>query len=183
MLGTFRLLCSWTPAESAPVKVCDKPPAPSRKLAAGGRRVMADPIPRARAVRPSAQPIESGVFTAVAFDGVAWDTDHMHDGPDAGTRLTARTAGLYVITASFEWEPDPLGWRATFLRVGDATNIAYDQRLAVKDAGTMHAITGQYLIGVGAYVELLVWQNSGRAVNVGGGAHVETSLSMTWLGP
>jgi hypothetical protein len=139
-------------------------------------------IPRACARASEPQAIASRAITAVAFESAAWDTDGMHARDANATRLTARTPGLYVITASFEWEPDPLGWRTASLRIDGETGIAYERRLAVRGGETMHAIAAQYLLAAGGYVELLAGQNSGRHLRIGGRSHVETMLAMTWVG-
>jgi hypothetical protein len=135
-------------------------------------------VPRVRAVRAAAQPVRTAHFTAVVFDDAAWDTDGIYD----GGRLIARTAGLYVITATLEWPSDAIGWRTALVQVAGAVNAAYDQRLAVNGAETIQAITAQYLLAPGDGVELIVRQNSGSALALGGGPHVPTSLALTWLG-
>jgi LysM repeat protein len=141
------------------------------------------PIPRVRALTVGAQPIETATFTPVALEIDVWDTDAIHDAGRDSSRLTARTAGLYVITASFEWEPNPVGWRTAVLKINDIMNIAFDQQLAVNGAETIEAITAQYMIEPGDFVELIVQQNSGRTLNVGGGPNIHTNVSMTWVGP
>ena len=65
------------------------------------------------------------------------------------------------------------------LRVNDTNGDAYDQRLAVNAAETILAITAQYLLALGDYVELHVRQNCGSPPDLGGGPHIETSLSVT----
>jgi hypothetical protein len=122
------------------------------------------------------------MWVPVAFDGEAWDTDDIHDARADATRLTARTAGLYVITASFEWESNPVGWRTAVLKINDVVNAAFDQRLAVNGAETVHAIAAQYLLAVEDYVQLVVHQNAGGPLRVGGGDDLQTSLSMSWVG-
>ena len=94
-----------------------------------------------------------------------------------------RTAGLYVITATLEWAADPIGWRTAFLRVSDDGNAAYDQRPPVKGAETIQAITALQAMAAGAYVELIVRQNSGSTLALGGGVCVQTSVSAAWLAP
>jgi hypothetical protein len=53
----------------------------------------------------------------------------------------------------------------------------------VKGGATVQAITAQYLLGVRDYVELIVEQNSGRRLVLGGGPNIESNLSITWVGP
>jgi hypothetical protein len=112
-----------------------------------------------------------------------WDTDAIHDPETDATRLTARTAGLYVITASFEWEANPVGWRTAVLKVNGVTNVSFVQQLAVKGGDTVQAISAQYLMSVLDYVELVVQQNSGGPLELGGGPDIESNLSMSWVGP
>jgi hypothetical protein len=141
------------------------------------------PIPRVRAVTVGPQPIETATLTPVALEIDVWDTDAIHDAEGDSSRLSARTAGLYVITVSFEWEANPVGWRTAVLRVNDLMNIAFDERLAVHGAETIVSLTAQYVLEAGDYVELVVEQDSGRTLNLGGGANIQTSVSMAWLGP
>jgi hypothetical protein len=117
----------------------------------------------------------------VAFDATAWDTHGMHDDVVDNTRMTCVAAGLYIITASLEWASNPIGWRTALLRVNNATNAAYDQCLAVNGAETILSITAQHLLQQGDSVELIVRQNCGSPLDLGGGPHVETSLSVTWV--
>jgi hypothetical protein len=137
-------------------------------------------VPSVRAVRAAAQAIPTASLVVVVFDGAAWDTDDIC-GDDH--RLRARTAGIYTMTATLEWSANALGWRTALLCVADATNAAYDRRLAVKAAETIQAITAQYVLAAGDEVTLVVQQNSGSTLSLGGGSHVQTSLTMTWLGP
>ena len=111
------------------------------------------PIPRARVRMLAPQSIAPSAFTPVAFDDAVWDTDDIHDPETDATRLTARTAGLYVITASFEWEANPVGWRTAVLEVNGVTNVSFVQ------------------------------QNSGGPLELGGGPDIESNLSMSWVGP
>jgi hypothetical protein len=129
------------------------------------------------------QSIPMTAFMAVGFDFDVWDTDDIHDRETDNTRLTARTDGLYVITASLEWESNPVGWRTAVLRVNEVLNVAFERRLAVNGAETVQAITAQYLMTARDFVELVVQQNSGRPLSLGAGPNIETSLSMAWVGP
>jgi hypothetical protein len=141
------------------------------------------PIPRARVRMLAPQSIAPSAFTPVAFDDDVWDTDDIHDPESHATRLTARTAGLYVMTASFEWESNPVGWRTAVLKVNAITNVSFAQQLAVKGGDTVQAITAQYVMNVLDYVELVVRQNSGGPLDLGGGPNIESNLSMSWVGP
>jgi hypothetical protein len=141
------------------------------------------PIPRVRARMLVPQSIPTTAFTPIGFDFDVWDTDDIHDRETDNTRLTARTDGLYVITASLEWESNPVGWRTAVLRVNEVLNVAFERRLAVNGAETVQAITAQYLMTARDFVELVVQQNSGRPLSLGGGPNIETSLSMAWVGP
>jgi hypothetical protein len=141
------------------------------------------PIPRVRALTVGPQPIETATFTPVVLEVDVWDTDGIHDAVHDSSRLTARTAGLYVITAGFEWQANPVGWRTALLKVNDIMNIAFDQRLAVNGAETVEAITAQYVLEPADYVELVVQQNSGRTLDLGGGDTIHTNVAMTWVGP
>jgi hypothetical protein len=141
------------------------------------------PIPRARVRMLAPQSIAPSAFTPVAFDDAVWDTDDIHDAETDAARLTARTAGLYVITASFEWEANPVGWRTAVLEVNGVTNVSFVQQLAVKGGDTVQAITAQYLMSVLDTVALVVQQNSGGPLELGGGPDIESNLSMSWVGP
>jgi hypothetical protein len=152
-------------------------------VSAPGVRLGPGRVPCARVVRSTAQLIAPATFTPVAFESETWDTDDLHGSAVDDSRLTARTAGLYVITASLEWEASPVGWRTASLRLSDEVNAAFDQRLAVRGAATVQAITAQWLMGAGDWVRLVVLQSSGLPLELGGGSHVETSLAMTWLAP
>ena len=65
------------------------------------------------------------------------------------------------------------------LRVNDTNDAAYDHSLAVNAAETILAITAQYLLALGDYVELYVRQTAAGQWISAAGSHIEKSLSVT----
>ncbi|MCH8967015.1 MAG: hypothetical protein IID43_05010 [Planctomycetes bacterium] len=85
----------------------------------------------------------------------------MHDTSTNNTRLTATTAGTYLISASIAFAANTTGLRLFRFRVDGAGNgIAEERRDAATTAmwvvmSTIHQFTA------GQYVELMLFQSSG----------------------
>lgn len=143
--------------------------------------------PSVRAYRTTNQSINSATQTAVVFDAERYDdvpsgyTQNQHT---TTSRLTCRVAGKYIITTSLSWAANTTGTRVAQLQINGTTNIASDSRpaAATGGAGTDQTLTTLYELAVNDFVELIVSQDSGGALNVLTSGNFSPELAWQWVG-
>ncbi len=113
----------------------------------------------ARAYHDANQSLSNATWTALAFNSERFDTDGIHDNTTNNSRLTAKTAGKYVIMANTYWTNNSIGKRSLVLRVNGATDIGHHQVLA--SGQTPVSLATIYELAVNDYVEAWAFQNSG----------------------
>ena len=118
--------------------------------------------PAARVYRDSAQSIPYNTATALAFNQERFDTDTIHDNATNNSRLTCKTAGLYLITGHGEFE-SATGYQVqdAYVRLNGATVIGGMGTTAnpTSDEFRMRkfSVAVPYVLAVGDYVELVVY--------------------------
>lgn len=113
----------------------------------------------ARVRRSTNQTIANATMTAVSFDTERWDTDAIWDSSQP-TRLTCKTAGVYVITGHVRWDNNTGGtYRLATIRLNGTTEIA--RQTGVLSAYGEASVSTVYKLAVNDYVELCVYQDSG----------------------
>ena len=140
-------------------------------------------LPACVAYRTADQSIASGGFTALAPDGELFDTDGMHDPAVNPSRLTATTAGYYVVTAGISWAFNATGQRVVRIgKNGGTTQGAEDARQAITTGAANTSCTTSAIVklAVGDYVEAYGFQDSGGALNATAGARL-SFLGAAWL--
>jgi hypothetical protein len=124
--------------------------------------------PMVKAQRSATQSISNSSLTAVQFNAAdAWDTDAFHDTTTNNSRITIPTGfgGRYQIQANVNWDSNTSGVREVLIRFNGTTTIA-----DVVVAGTCRQyVAAEYALSAGQYVEVVVWQDSGGARDIGGG--------------
>lgn len=127
----------------------------------------------ARVFNSTTTSIASDAVVALAFDSERWDTDNIHDAVNP-TRLTARTAGKYLIFGEVIFDANATGNRTVFIRENqvDADVLARVNVPAASIAQTTLSRTAISIsthaqLGQGDFVELYAVQNSGGVLNVG----------------
>lgn len=106
------------------------------------------------------QTIENSVRQGLFFERERYDTDSMHDNEQNSSRITFHTAGVYLITASIQWEGDATGDRKIGLRTNSADIICFDERDSEQDDVLDQAIATIYKFEVDDFVEVIVGQTS-----------------------
>lgn len=105
--------------------------------------------------------ISNGTTTTLTFDSERYDTDTIHSTASNTGRLTATTAGKYVIVVSIRWAANATGVRLLQLRLNGTTLIGYVGQNAIS-AGTHDMnLVSIYNMSATDYVEARVYQNSG----------------------
>jgi len=112
------------------------------------------------------QSISTGTNTIVAFDTERWDTDSIHDNVTNNSRLTAVTAGKYVISTNIQWQDfgsSKFNVEVHILLNG-STKIAESRRKQRSTA--IMSLDCVYDLGINDYVEVRVKQDTGSSKNV-----------------
>ena len=132
----------------------------------------------ARVYHSTTQSITSGTPTALTFDSERYDTDTCHSTVTNTSRLTATTAGKYLIAGNIAWasscscELD--------LRVNGTNYIAAQSHASSTTAYI--SVSTVWNMGAGDYVELIAGQYSGGSVNVQSAASYSPEFMMQRIG-
>ena len=84
----------------------------------------------ARAYHDANQNSSHGTWKTMELNSERWDTDGIHDNVTNNSRLTAQTAGKYIITGSIFFDDDPWNTRGIHILLNGATVIAWHHNLA-----------------------------------------------------
>jgi len=136
--------------------------------------------PTARVFHSVDQSITDATDTVLAFDSERFDTDTIH-GAGANTKLTATTAGKYLIVANITWEANATGIRFCGIRLNGTTMIGQVRQPAIASVDVDQNPTTLYQLAATDYVEVLVRQESGGALNVKVAGNVSPEFSMVWV--
>ena len=161
----------------------------SSTLLNGFRDVMAfwSNPPACQAYQSTAQSIPNNTYTAVKlnselYDNVQAGDTPMHDLVTNNTRITVRTAGMYLIAGSVGFATNTTGVRKVQLYKNAATGLG--EATAPPVSGVTTAIpVGPVIVplAVGDYVEIRAFQTSGGALNTDASSGV-TTLTLRLIG-
>lgn len=128
-------------------------------------------IPTVKATRTAAQSINNATLTPIQFNAADdYDLEAMHDTVTNNTRLTAKTAGFYSISANVVGE---VGFEVRAFLNGGGTSFA---GMAATLLGA--SLFGRLRMAAGDFVEVDVLQSSGVAKNV-----TAAQAALLWEGP
>ena len=150
--------------------------------------------PSCRAYNNADISIATSASTVLTFNSERWDNDTIHSTVTNTGRLTCRTAGLYHIHGNIAWQSSTdsvasstdseTELRAMNIRLDGTTTIAAISQPPVV-SGTLEtrmSINTIYSLAVDNYLELLVTQNSGAALNIVYNTQFSPEFGMTYLG-
>ena len=123
-------------------------------------------MPAARVYNSAAISISHNLDTVLTFNSECFDTDAIHDTITNPSRLVCKTAGLYLIVGHVRFASNPTGFRYIYIRVNGTTSLGVQETPAVSGVPTILSVATLYQLAVNDYVELVVFQNSGAALNV-----------------
>jgi hypothetical protein len=123
-------------------------------------------MPTARVYASASVAVATATLTAIPFDSERYDTDTIHDTVTNNTRLTCKTAGVYVAGGTFLFPADANGYRDAQLVVNGSTIIGRQvSPVSSGTAQTIFTLAGvQWQFAVNDYVELKVAQTSGSTL-------------------
>lgn len=123
--------------------------------------------------------IATATVTALTFDSERHDTDTMHSTSVNTGRLTATTAGKYLIWANVVIAANAAGLRIVSLRVNGSTIIGSVRALGSASTDAYVNLATVYSLAANDYVEVTVYQDTGGALNVLASAAVSPEAGMT----
>jgi N-acetylneuraminic acid mutarotase len=135
--------------------------------------------PAVRVYHNTTQSIPHNTNTTLAFNSERFDTDAMHDTATNNSRLTAKTAGVYIITGTVELDANATGVRTVVISHNGVTPIAIQTVPGIGSNTAQISISAIYNFAVNDFVTLQVYQTSGVALNATGTANYGSEFSMT----
>jgi len=142
--------------------------------------------PACRVYRSTSQSINDNTSTTVTFDAEVFDTDTMHDLVTNTSRITIRTAGVYLVTftgyfaagadyTEFYADIYKNGFFCSNGQSGSATTDSAARRMKTQDI---------LKLAVNDYLEIVVYQNNGAntARNLTADGAGLPAFAAMWLG-
>ncbi len=139
--------------------------------------------PTARVYNSTSITISNNTNTALTFDTERFDTDSIHSTTTNPGRLTATTAGKYLIVAMVEWQGNTVGRRSLQIRLNGAAIIG--TTLITITGGTTDRQQAMALWDMVAtdYVEAMAFQDRGGGLDVNFAADYSPEFMMVWVAP
>ena len=121
----------------------------------------------AKATNSGTKAITTGTWTALLFDGEDYDTDTIHDVSSNTSRLTATTAGKYLVVGFACMATNTTGdLRGIRIDEGGDTIVALNYRSPIQGAiDTCMTISAVLNMAAADYVELFVFHDKGSDLN------------------
>lgn len=119
-------------------------------------------FPEGAKVRNSSnQTISTATVTSINLNTEIWDTDNMHDNSTNNSRLTANTAGIYLVIGEVSWESNASGSRVLRIYLNGDKMIADNIVESSKSLVTAQITSVIVSMKANDYVEMKVYQDSG----------------------
>ena len=132
----------------------------------------------ARVNETAAQSISNNTLTVVTFSVERWDTDTIHSTVSNTGRLTATTAGKYVICGNLSMAANATGVRDMIIQLNGVTQIMESRLTNLANSAQYLEGCTLYNLAATNYVEMLIYQNSGGALNTSIDANNVPEFSM-----
>lgn len=144
----------------------------------------------ARVYHSANQSITNATYTALAFNSERWDTHAFHSTSTNTSRLTVPRSGLYAVAGTAEFASGGGNIRALTIRKNGSIfgTLQQTSPLGGGQVTTIH-VTDLVSLDATDYLEMMVYQDSGGALNVnastGAGSQYQYSPEfwITRLGP
>jgi hypothetical protein len=136
--------------------------------------------PFAKVKRAAVQSIPNASFTTVTFDNEIYDYGTMYDA-GSPTRLTAREAGWYTAVGHVGFIANATGIRGIGFQVNGVSTdggMIFVGAFASLDARM--GVVEHLFFNVGDYIEIIIYQSSGGALNTSAAAGSVPTLSLMW---
>lgn len=137
-------------------------------------------IPYALVTKSAVQSIPNGSDTVLSFDTETKDNNAIHDNAVNNSRLTAKSAGLYLVQGLVTWDSNNTGVRDVLIKK-NGTQISRVNMMSASGQNSFQNISKMVEMAVDEYVELQVFQNSGSSRSIQSGA-TQSGFSIAKLG-
>lgn len=150
-----------------------------RIRAAGGN------VPACRAYHNVNQLVTTGVPLALALNSERFDSDGMHDNATNNSRITAKTAGVYLVTGGLFFPAYAGGYRALQLRVNGGTIIGHTMQKGDSAGSYGYSLNASALwrFALNDYVEMVAAHDAAANQNAEVGSSYAPELSAVWVAP
>jgi hypothetical protein len=136
----------------------------------------------ARVYNSANETIPTTTWATVTFNSERWDTDNIHDNSTNNSRLTCKTAGIYLIVFCGAFASATSGRLGGEIVLNGTTQIGMMTNL-LSSLGQMRTnITAIYSLNVNDYVEALVLQESGGNLDLVAAANYSPEFMMQRIG-
>lgn len=123
--------------------------------------------PSCKVERTAAQSIPNAADTVLLFTAERWDTDAMHSTVTNTGRITCVTAGKYLVGGTVEFAVNGTGvQRRVYIRRNGVGAVGQSFVVPQSSYVARVSVTTLVSLAVADYVELVVHQDSGGALNV-----------------
>jgi len=113
----------------------------------------------------AAQACANGVVVLLAFNSESWDTDTMHDTVTNNSRITCKTAGIYMISMYLDFVNNATGCRRILPKY-NGTAWLDDLTLPTSPSVAFRASHVLFMVlAVNDYIEFYAYQDSGVSLN------------------
>lgn len=137
--------------------------------------------PACRVYHNTTQTATSAATTYLAFNSERFNTDAMHDTVTNNSRITIKTAGLYVVGGHIQC-PGATGRHAIIIDLNGATQL-YQQEWQVNASSDTYMAAGTiWKFAVNDYVRIGVYQASGSNQTIPASTGWQADFWATWIG-
>jgi hypothetical protein len=110
--------------------------------------------------------VATATITALTFNTERWDTDDIHSTVSNTSRLTCKTAGIYLVIGNMSYASNSTGTREALIRVNGVTLMAQSRVVGVSASSAYIVVSTILDLEIADYVELVAYQNSGGNLNI-----------------
>lgn len=125
----------------------------------------------------------SGSPQALTFDSERYDVGGCHSTSVNTGRITVPSGagGKWRFGASIEFASNATGYRQVFIRLNGGSALAAVQVPAVSGVATQLNVSGEYSLSAADYLEVVVTQTSGAALNVTATGNYGCEFYASWM--
>lgn len=121
--------------------------------------------------------IANNTSASPTFDSERYDSDDMHSLVTNPGRITFTRAGKHLVIAHMQFASNATGIRQTIIRLNGTTNLAAVTTNAVNGGATDLNVSTVYDFAINDFVDVVVYQNSGGALNISAAANYSPEFS------
>jgi hypothetical protein len=114
----------------------------------------------ARVYNPADITISGEILTKLPFNLERYDTDTIHSTTSDVSRLTCKTAGLYVVMGQATWQNEGTGERYLDILLNNTTILSKVTQPPTSVLNTSMVVTTMWNFSIGDYVELRAYQTT-----------------------